>query len=528
MNRSALAALTCVSIVAILPLLLVGCNKDQDIPADAFRVTPESATLAKSGDSVVLQAVGGLEPFAWSLSDTNIAMGTVSGNGRTVTFTRGTASGANKVQVTDDRTWTASATIYLDATTSTTVSADALAISPTSVTLSDNRDTAVFIATGGTEPYTWSLADSLLGHINTGSGAQIVYTRDRPGNNTVILTDGSNNVKVATVIQPDDTTVLSISPPSATLANNGDTTVFLAVGGTAPYTWQVADGTRGHLSANSGNTVVYTRDTEGDNSVVLTDRYGNTAVAAVTQGNPDDMTISPASASLSYNTDTVVFVANGGLPPYHWSVADTSRGELNNDSGASVIYTRLGPGDNTVTLRDNDSHVATATVTQPSFGLAVTPSSATLVANGDSVVLVVSGGLPPFSWELADYSRGRLSADSGSPVTYTRLTNGNNSVVLSDASGQAVVAAISQPAVPPLVISPPTASVSTNSGTQVFTASGGLGTYTWSVVTPSPHGAVAPSTGASTVYISTLWDPGTDIIKVTDGPNTTFATVTKH
>lgn len=527
MNRPAtFAVVRSMILAAAVPLLMVGCNETDDIPADAFRITPASAHLAKSGDSVVLEAVGGLEPLTWTVSATNGELGTLSGSGRTVTFIRSTASGANVVQVADKRTWTASATIYLDPS-DPSAAPSALSITPSSATLSDNRDTSVFVAVGGVEPFAWSLADGLLGHLSAGSGRQIVYTRDRPGDNTVILTDGSNTVAIALVSQPDTTDALAVSPTSATLANNGDTTVFLAAGGTAPYTWYVGDATRGHLSGNTGDSVVYTRDAEGNNTVVLTDRFGNTVVASVVQSVPATLTIVPGNATLNYTTDTVVFVANGGLPPYRWNVADTNRGVLSAGSGNSVTYTRVGPGNNTVTLRDNDAHTATAIVTQPSFGLAVTPSSATLATDGDSVVLIVAGGLPPYNWSLTDGTRGTLSSTTGSPITYTRTTSGNNSVVLGDASGQTAVVAVSQPATPPLAISPATASVSTNSGSQVFTASGGLGTYTWSFVTPA-SGVLTPTTGANVVYTSNNGDSDGDVIQVTDGTSTAFATITKN
>ena len=82
--RPAPARMFGLALLAVLPLLIVACN-DSDIAPDAFRVSPSEASLARSGDTVTLTAVGGIEPLTW----TNLSsMGTLTGSGRTVTFTR--------------------------------------------------------------------------------------------------------------------------------------------------------------------------------------------------------------------------------------------------------------------------------------------------------------------------------------------------------------------------------------------------------------------------------------------------------
>ena len=528
MNRTALGPVFAVLAIAVVCVLPCGCNDDAGNPTgDEFRVTPSSAELLKSGDAVVLQAVGGLEPLRWTTTETNGSMGTLSGDGRTVTYTRGARNGANVIQVTDKRTWTASATIFQNAAPTGT---SKMVISPATVSLNENRDTAVFIANGGSGTYAWTVADGQLGHLSGRDGTQVVYTRDRAGDNSVILNDSDGNAATATITQPDLTANLAISPGSAALTKNGDTAVFTLSGGTAPFAWRVADTANGHLDTSEGTTAVYTRDADGPNSVIVSDRFGETVTAAINQADPANLTIVPGSATLNFATDTVVFAANGGLPPYQWSVADASRGSLNAAAGSTVTYTRVGPGNNTVTLRDSDSHVATAVVSQPNFALAIVPSSASLGANNDTIVLTASGGLPPFAWSVADLARGKLNVYAGSPVVYTRLTSGNNSVTLSDASGQSVTLAVSQPTVAPLAVSPTTANVSTNAGTQVFTAGGGVGVYTWSFAAPQ-HGTMIPAppaVGSSIVYVSNTGDTAGDVIQVTDGVSTVFATVTKH
>jgi hypothetical protein len=127
-------------------------------------------------------------------------MGTLSGSGRTVTYTRGARNGANVVHVADKRTWTASATVFQsDAATTGTSS---LAVSPATISLSENRDTAVFLASGGSGTYTWTVADGTRGHLDTTAGATVVYTRDAAGPNTVRIRDRSGNIVTVEVTQP--------------------------------------------------------------------------------------------------------------------------------------------------------------------------------------------------------------------------------------------------------------------------------------------------------------------------------------
>lgn len=285
MKSAALATVIGVPLAVAMLLVHVACNNNDEISPDAFRVTPSSVHLARSGDSVVLTAVGGIEPLSWTnLSD----LGTLSGTGRTVSFTRGGESGATTVQVTDKRTWTATATIYFDAATNTTAPA-ILSVSPSSATLAESGDTAVFIAAGGTEPFAWSLADRTRGHLNATSGRNVIYTRDTGGNNTVILTDASSHVATASVIQtastPNAPAQMVISTTASSLDSDGDIAILSVAGGTPPYRWSpapgMASGTILHPATRS--EVVYQRDSPGDCAVVVTDATGERAYIVISQ-----------------------------------------------------------------------------------------------------------------------------------------------------------------------------------------------------------------------------------------------------
>jgi len=91
-------------------ILITACeNDDDDLSNAQFYVQPAQVTLTVPQQSVVFQAVGGHAPFTWSVSDTNL--GAVSGSGPVVTYISTTSLGANTVQVTDSRAWSASAIV---------------------------------------------------------------------------------------------------------------------------------------------------------------------------------------------------------------------------------------------------------------------------------------------------------------------------------------------------------------------------------------------------------------------------------
>jgi hypothetical protein len=78
----------------------------------------------------------------------------------------------------------------------------ALAISPTSKTLSNNGDSQTFSATGGSGTYSWSIANVNLGGINNPTGPSTFYQRNaNTGTNTIKVTDTLGATASAPIIQ---------------------------------------------------------------------------------------------------------------------------------------------------------------------------------------------------------------------------------------------------------------------------------------------------------------------------------------
>lgn len=239
-------------------------------------------------------------------------------------------------------------------------------VEPSRVTLSQTQTTVALRAVGGQAPYSWRVSDSTLGSVAT-NGPTVTYRRTaQNGVNTVQLSDGQGWTARAEITQQDDEAPLTVSPAAATLDNNGDQVVFTGKGGLYPYRWSVGNPARGHLSGTGGSQVLYTRNTQGDNTVVLKDQRGHMAVADVTQPGVSSVAVNPSTASVATNGGTQVFTAVGGTPPYTWTFVVNASGAppLSPGTGVSTLYVSGGAGTDIIKVVDGNATEAHATITK--------------------------------------------------------------------------------------------------------------------------------------------------------------------
>lgn len=77
------------------------------------------------------------------------------------------------------------------------------------------------------------------------------------------------------------------------------------------------------------------------------------------------LTIKASSTTLSADGGRTSLVVSDGVAPYHWTVQDINLGNINTDTGPSVVYTRLNAGANAVTVNDSQGHVGNLVIQQP-------------------------------------------------------------------------------------------------------------------------------------------------------------------
>lgn len=162
--------------------------------------------------------------------------------------------------------------------------------------------------------------------------------------------------------------VVTLTPDSATVGTVGGRAVFAFNGGTAPYTWDVADPSKGTISG-SGAQGVYTATVVGENDVIAYDRSGNAAIAKITGSSGGssgaELAVSASPATLDSNGSMSVLKATGGVEPYSWSVATgTKGGFVGADTGTTVVYVRNAAGDNAVTVTDSTGARASVVMVQ--------------------------------------------------------------------------------------------------------------------------------------------------------------------
>ena len=248
----------------------------------------------------------------------------------------------------------------------------------------------------------------------------------------------------------------------------------------------------------------------------------------------DSFTIKPSGVVMGASQASVYFTAEGGHPPFNWSISDGSLGSVTG-KGSQVTYTRKAVnGINVLSCLDSEGWSATTTITQqddpvpeePIPVLTVSPATANLARDGERVVFTAAGGEGQYRWSVEDTARGTVTVQDRTQALYERKAAGNNTVVLYDEEGHVAVAAVTQPNAVTLVVSPANVTVTTN-GLQVFTASGGTGAYAWTIITAGgAKGTINPGVGVSTLYTST--GPGTDQLQLSDGVSTVFAVINKN
>ena len=448
---------------------------------NALGISPAAVTLAVN-NTQTFSAVGGSGPFTYSIFSGG---GTI--NSATGFFTAPATAGTVTVRVTDSLSATANATVTVNA---------ALAISPASVTKAVSA-THTFSASGGVSPYVFSIVSG-GGSINSTTG---LFTAPvTAGSVTVRVTDALSNISNSTVTV---VSVLAITPTTKTLAVN-NVFSFAGSGGLAPYTFSIFSG-GGSIIAATG---AYTAPATAGSAVVrVTDAIGQTANSTVTINST--LAISPASVNLVIS-GTQTFSSSGGVSPYTYSIV-SGGGSIVAATGAFTAPATAGSV--TVRVTDSLSNTSNATVTVVS-ALTISPATKTLAVN-NLFTFSASGGLAPYTFSIFS-GGGSIVAATGA---YTApATSGSAVIQVTDSLGQTSNSTVTINSA--LAISPaaPTLAVS---GTQTFSATGGVSPYTYSIF--SGGGTIVAATGAFTAPATA----GTVTVRVTDSlSNISNATVT--
>ena len=179
-------------------------------------------------------------------------------------------------------------------------------------------------------------------------------------------------------------------------------------------------------------------DSYFDDHPYVSDPRGSTSVRIVS--------ISPASAEVSFPGEQIVFTATGGRKNYVWDTADHAQGTVAVRPGTeAAVYTATVVGPNDVIVYDQDGHAAVGTINGPSTPLVATANPSELDNDGDVSVVTAGGGIPPYSWAVGDIGAGTVNPPTGNSTVYTRAGPDDNTVTVSDSAGNTYTILITQP-----------------------------------------------------------------------------------
>ncbi|WP_171984657.1 putative Ig domain-containing protein [Hydrogenophaga sp. A37] len=407
-----------------------------------------------------------------------------------------------------------------------TVAAPGLALTPAATTFSAPYAVPYsqsFTASGGTGPYSYAMTAGTLPAGVSFSGNTVSGTPTAPGsyNFTITATDtGSSGTGAPfSIAQSYTLTVaaptIAVSP--TTLPNPAVGTPYsqtvTASGGIAPYSFVVSAGSLpAGLTLSTGGVLSGTTNQVGtfNLTVTATDANAQTGSRAytVTIGAPT-LTLAPAAGALTAPYGVVYsqsFVASGGSGSFSYGLTGALPAGLT-FSGNTVSGTPTVPGSYPVTVTATDTLATGAgapfsvaqnyTINVAAPTLVVNPASLPNPAVGTaySQTITASGGVAPYSFALtagalpAGMTLGTGGALTGTP---TQVGSFSFTVTVTDNFSQVGSRAYT------LVVGAPTLTMTPAAGvltapygvaySQVFTASGSPGPYTYALTGALPTG----------------------------------------
>ena len=334
-------------------------------------------------------------------------------------------------------------------------------------------------------------------------------------------------------------TIITSSLPAAT-QNAPYSATLAAGGGTLPYSWSFTAGSLpAGLSLNASSGVISGTPTGTGTSnftVKVTDHVPNSTTRAlsITVNAPPTITTSSLPGATQNAAYSATLAAGGGTLPYSWSITVGSlpAGLSLNASSGVISGTPTGTGTSNFTVKVTDQYQSTATKplsitvnVPPTITTSSLPSGTQNVSYSAS--LAASGGTTPYRWSIVSGSlpAGLSLMQLNGTITGTPTGTGtsNFTVMVTDANLSAATKALSITINAPLTIT----TSSLPSGTQnvsysaTLAASGGDGSYSWSLNSGTLPAGLSLSTAGVISGTPTGTGTSTFTVKVTDGHSNT-------
>ncbi|WP_205756858.1 putative Ig domain-containing protein [Solilutibacter silvestris] len=494
--------------------------------------TLSSATVGAAYNATITTS-GGTSPYSYAVTAGAVPAGMSLNSSTGVLSGTPTAGGTYNFTLTATDSSTGTGTPFTGSRAySLTVNAPTITISPASLPAGAVGTTysQTITASGGTASYSYAVtAGALPAGITLGSGGQLSGTPVTSGtfNLTVTATDSSagagpytgSRAYVLTISAPS-IVVSPASLPNPQVAVSYNTTIT-ATGGTAPYTYALSGGalptgialsSAGVLSGTptASGSFNFTVKATDANGFTGSQAYSTVVVVPTLALNP----ASPLPTGIAEIAYSQTITASGGTAPYGYSlVAGALPAGLSLSNAGVLSGTPTVAGTFTFTVRATDSSTGTGspfsisrnytlTITAPTISVSpsMLPNASAGVAYSQTIT--ASGGTAPYSYSLAAGALPPGVALSGAGTlsgTPTAAGTFNFTVTATDAHGftgsQAYTLVISAPTITLSPVSLPASTVGV-AYSQTITASGGNGSYTYSLAGALPTGVSLNSSGA--------------------------------
>ena len=252
----------------------------------------------------------------------------------------------------------------------------------------------------GLEPYTYSLD-------GTNFQAENTFTNLGAGQYTVSIIDAENFSTSASII---------IEEPDALIINeevNQNNATLNAQGGTAPYEYSISgeafQTSNEFTNLDPGTTDFQVRDANGCTE--------NISIDITFEELTGTATIVSSISCSGENDGSIEVIANGGTTPYSYS--------LNNGAfQQNALFTDLGAGVYTITVRDNDG---TEIETDEVVINELQPINLEITQDGQNIMISATGGTGDFVYSID----GENFQDEN---TFEGLVNGNYTAYVLDAN----------------------------------------------------------------------------------------------
>lgn len=527
-----------------------GCVIDNSInwtiTCPTLTLTPSSipaATQYTAYAAQTLAASNGSAPYAWSFTGT-LPTGMILSSGGILSGTPSSAPGTYNVTITaTDTNGCSQAGVY-------SIVVNCPSISITAPTFPNGTKGAVYpnqqlMATGGTSPYTWSVAGGALpaglSLSNTGLISGTPSAIPASYSFTVRATDGVNCSATTAMQIVIACPTLSIGPvplPSGVQYAAYSRTLSVG-GGTAPYTWSLASGvlptgltlsSGGVLSGTPtglGSSTFTVRATDADNCA-STQQYTFTVdyppITILPPTLPDATRLVPYFQQIT---------AMGGTSPYTFSrlTGSLPTGLTISSSGVISGTTTAAPGTYSFTVQALDANNApgtqpySITIRCPNFVITPATLSNGTVGSAYSAPLTATGGSAPYVWSvLSGALPSGLSLSSNGIIsgTPTQATTASFTIEARDAFNCAVTSLYTLAVNCPSISITPSSLASAYYGTaysRQLSVSGGTGPYSWSLIAGSPPAGITMSSAGLLSGTPSAYGSASFTVRVTDAYN---------